>query len=364
MLSIPRRDITCAFGRLAMRVERIINSVAPIRINDLGGWTDTWFAGYGAVLNMAVYPYVQCQMEVMSGDGIRPLHVTIHAENYRDQYTIRADDAAIEKHPLLEAAIHNMGVPADREFFVNLYSQAPGGCSTGTSAAVSVALIGALAAAGGIQMTPAQVAAKAQEIETVDLKQQCGIQDQIASAYGGICFIEMYQYPHATVSSLDLPRSLWWELEQRLSLIYVGRTHKSSDVHNQVIAELERDKGRSPVLEKLRGAAHHGKDAILSGDLRGFGKAMIQNTEAQRELSSFLIGSTAQKIIDVAKKWDAWGWKVNGAGGEGGSLTILSCAKMSHQRKMLEEIEALGQGIRHIPTYLSRYGLRVWASAP
>ena len=37
------------------RPDRIINSVAPMRICDNGGWTDTWFARYGKVFNIAVY---------------------------------------------------------------------------------------------------------------------------------------------------------------------------------------------------------------------------------------------------------------------------------------------------------------------
>ena len=33
---------------------RIINSVAPIRICDNGGWTDTWFAEYGKIFNIEI----------------------------------------------------------------------------------------------------------------------------------------------------------------------------------------------------------------------------------------------------------------------------------------------------------------------
>ena len=43
---------------------RIINSVAPIRICDNGGWTDTWFAKYGKIFNLGVYPYAEVQIEV------------------------------------------------------------------------------------------------------------------------------------------------------------------------------------------------------------------------------------------------------------------------------------------------------------
>ncbi len=40
--------------KLAMN--RIVNAIAPTRVCDLGGWTDTWFAGHGAVLDVATYP--------------------------------------------------------------------------------------------------------------------------------------------------------------------------------------------------------------------------------------------------------------------------------------------------------------------
>ncbi len=43
---------------------KIINAVAPIRICDNGGWTDTWFAGHGKIFNIGVYPYAEVQIEV------------------------------------------------------------------------------------------------------------------------------------------------------------------------------------------------------------------------------------------------------------------------------------------------------------
>ena len=46
----------------APRPVRLINSIAPIRICDNGGWTDTWFAGYGRIFNIGVYPYVEVQL--------------------------------------------------------------------------------------------------------------------------------------------------------------------------------------------------------------------------------------------------------------------------------------------------------------
>lgn len=341
-------------------MKRIINAVAPIRVCDLGGWTDTWFAEYGRVLNIGVYPYVQCQMIVSdTGHG----KVTIHAENYGDRYTIDPAEIVYDRHPLLEAAIDAMDVPRTGDIEVNLFSSVPAGSSTGTSAAVSVALIGALDALTPGRMTPGEVAAKAHEIETRYLELQCGIQDQICSAYGGVCYIEMTHYPHATVSQVQVPNSVWWELEVRLSLVFLGTSHKSSEVHTKVIRELEGEGKTSPKIDALRKPPGAGKDALYAGDFEAFGRAMTDNTEAQRDLNPALVSNVAQQVIDVAREHGALGVKLNGAGGDGGSVTVLSGSSRAAQRAMLREIEELNADLRVIPVLLSRYGLRVWETS-
>ena len=51
---------------------------------------------------------------------------------------------------------------------------------------------------------------------------------------------------------------------------------------------------------------------------------MVENTDAQTQLHSELVGADAQAIIGCAREHGALGWKVNGAGGDGGSLTLLT----------------------------------------
>lgn len=341
-------------------MKRIINAVAPIRICDLGGWTDTWFARHGLVLNMGIYPYVQCQMTVEEAVG-HPGRLTIYAENYGDRYTIDPQDVVYDRHPLLEACVVAMRIPRGLDIEVAIYSTIPGGSSTGTSAAVTVALIGALDRLTPGRLTPHQVAAKAHEVETVLLKQQSGIQDQLCSAFGGINLIEMHEYPHASVSPILIPNTLWWELESRMSLIFLGHTHASSAVHEKVIRELrEAGDDGGEKLDALRRQALAGRDALYDGDLDAFGRAMIANTDAQAALNPALVSADAHAVFDIARRHHAIGWKVNGAGGDGGSVSILGSPSRVEQRQMLREIESLGNGIRVIDTYLSRYGLRVW----
>jgi len=337
---------------------RIISSVAPIRIADFGGWTDTWFAKYGRVLNIAVYPYVEVQIHVYRR-GNRP-PVSIYAENYGERYTLEAIGGAYDRHPLLEAAIQYMGVPKDLALEITLFSEAPVGASTGTSAAVSVALIGALDWLTPGRMTPHEVAAAAHRIETELLHQQCGVQDQLASAYGGICYIEILDYPHAIVSPIVLPNSIWWELERRLTLIFLGQSHSSSKVHEMVIRELESAGPEAEKLAPLRETPVKAKNALYAGDFEALGQAMIENTEAQRRLHPNLISPRHQAVIDIAQRFGALGWKVNGAGGDGGSVTILGGPDSAIQRQMLATIKKELPYTQNIPIYLSRFGLRVW----
>jgi D-glycero-alpha-D-manno-heptose-7-phosphate kinase len=338
---------------------RIINAVAPIRICDNGGWTDTWFAKYGQIFNIGVYPYAEVQIEVYPL-GALPDRVVIFAENYGERYALQPNHSGWDRHPLLEAAIELMGVPEDLSFQVTIFSDAPSGASTGTSSAVTVALIGALDQLTPGRLTPHEVAYKAQSVEVDMLGQQCGIQDQLCSAYGGINFIDMFDYPYSSVSQLQIPNSIWWELERRLVLIYLGKSHSSSDVHKRVIEQLEDAGPDCQQLNDLRATAKPSRDAVYAGDFSALGQAMIDNTEAQSRLHPYLISADAARIIEIARVHGALGWKVNGAGGEGGSVTLLCGDHSSVKRSLIREIEAENPLYQNIPIYLSRYGLRIW----
>jgi D-glycero-alpha-D-manno-heptose-7-phosphate kinase len=338
---------------------RVINSVAPIRVCDNGGWTDTWFARRGAIFSIGVYPYAEVQVQVF--DEGEP-GIVLHAENYGERYAVATPPSTWGPHPLLEAAIVYMRVSEELRLEVTIHSEAPAGAGTGTSAAVTVALVGALDALTPGRLTAHEAAYAAQAVETDLLRRQCGIQDQLASAYGGINYIEMLEYPRATVSAIRLPDALWWELERRLVLVYLGRSHDSSAIHEQVIRELEDAGPDSPALEELRTTAPRSRDALYAGDFAALGRAMIENTEAQSRLSPALVGSEASEVIALARDHGALGWKVNGAGGEGGSVTLLCDAHSPRKRALVRAIESASPEYRHVPTYLSRHGLRVWTT--
>ena len=126
------------------------------------------------------------------------------------------------------------------------------------------------------------------------------------------------------------------------------------------VSEIQDAGPDSPQLQMLRKTAGPSRDAVYAGDFTALGQAMQANTQAQQMLNPFLVSQDAQQVIAIAREHGALGWKVNGAGGEGGTVTLLCNDRSSAKRAMLRDIEAENTLFKNIPIYLSRYGLRRW----
>ena len=100
------------------------------------------------------------------------------------------------------------------------------------------------------------------------------------------------------------------------------------------------------------------KDTVYAGDWMQLGRIMDENTDVQRHLHEGLVCEQFEDIITVARDFQALGCKVNGAGGDGGSITILTDGDMSTKRRLLGTLT--DKGYHSLPIYLSRQGLRVW----
>ncbi|MDH4148292.1 MAG: GHMP kinase [Acidimicrobiia bacterium] len=338
---------------------RRARATAPVRVADAGGWTDTWFAGHGAVCNVAVGPAVAVEVEVSGqpssddgpssgggpssdggpsgiGDG---WVVELDVRDFGDSYRFHLD-APPARHPLLEAALARAlrlaadGAPGRQPFIgpgtlrARIEASVPPGSSLGTSAAVTVALLSAATAALAPERAtaPQELARQAHLVETEDLGDQSGIQDQVAAAHGGALLVEMGAYPLADARPLRLTEATWDALADRLVTVYLGRPHRSSAVHEAVIERLVGSTAGQVQarLEPLRAAARASAAALEAGDLAAYGRALVANTAAQAGLDERLIGADARAVIDRAGRVGVDGWKVNGAGGDGGSVTVLA----------------------------------------
>jgi len=329
----------------------IIEAIASNRVGDFGGWTDTWFAKSGAVVNFAVDLFARVTIKTRRRPG-----VTIYAQNFGDVVEIPDLEKATYEHThgLLIAALKVMEIKQGLDVWIS--ADVPAGCGTGSSAAVSVAMIKGLSVLSGRYLVAHEVARLAHQLETKELKIESGIQDQIAAAHGGVCYIEMYEYPNAYVSPIDLAEPTRMELENHWVLVYEGARHLSSNVHLKVIEGLKKKGSKTrKALDTLKETAAEAKKALLSGDLAYLAEVMNANNAAQRALHPEIATENFEKIEDIARRKGATGAMINGAGG-GGSILLL-CRP---GRKFEVERALAKEGFRVLPCRINPYPARAW----
>lgn len=325
---------------------------AVVRILDVGGWLDTWFAGFGEVFSLGVFSRYFCSdtdapflgVDVLVNRQVRKGNdgrVTVIAAD--PAYNIRvpiSDLIAGRAHGNLILAMLSL-MPLDKllpeegqtcDVEIRIMSPFRPGASVGTSAAVTIAVGKAinelLVGLGHRRVNASRLATLAFRAEVEVLDQQSGTQDQNSAARkAGPRFMRIRSYPKTSFEHVRITRLTGRELLAGLMTIEVG-PHVSTVEHGRVIKEQEGKGPDSPELKRLRPLAARARKCLEAGDLVGFGRAMKANTQAQRMLCPGLVGPEHQRIIDLAKKYPAClGWKVNGAGGDGGSITLLFASR-------------------------------------
>jgi len=326
----------------------VINEVltrAPVRICDIGGWTDTWFYPEGAVFNFCIDLYSYVRVIENGKDLIRiyaeNLGKTVEVYNFKGfEYNGKLD--------LLKAAVNRIEVEKGLDIYVR--ADAPPGCGTGTSASIAVALISALATYKGIHMDQNQIARLAHKLEIEELGLESGVQDQYAASYGGVNFMEI-NYPNVEILKININEKRIFELESQFILLYLS-SRSSSEMHNAVIENYKKkDVDTLDSFDIMKECAYNMKNAINS-DIVNIGDVMNRNWEAQKKLHPLMVNPIIDKAEKIAKSNGAIGFKCNGAGG-GGTATILAGRGHEHQirTKLVEN------GYRIIPFKLCFKGV-------
>jgi len=296
-------------------MKKVVYSRAPVRICDIGGWTDTWFYPKGVVFNIAVDLFTYLRVCENSSNNI-----CITSENLEIETKFNVNNIIYDgKLDLLKAVINKMGI--DKGIDILVRSDVPPGCGTGTSASVAVALISALAHLQGEEKDPLQIANLAHQIETDELKLESGVQDQYAAAKGGINFMEI-DYPSVKLTPITVSKRRMYEYENQLILIYFG-SRSSSEMHKVVIKKFkQKDEKVIKAFDTIKNCALKMKNSAKL-TLEEIGAILNTNWSAQKQLHPLMTNSSIEKAEKIARDKGALGFKCNGAGG-GGSATILA----------------------------------------
>ncbi|TFF89235.1 MAG: GHMP kinase, partial [Promethearchaeota archaeon] len=208
----------------------LIRSKAPFRVSFGGGGTD--MPPYctehgGCVINTTIDRHVHVSIKPIKENKI---NVIFFNENEEVTFDL-GDINYTENFEIFKGVVNVLNIKDG--FEITVYSELPAGSGMGGSSSLCVALIGAFNEYYNMGLNKHEIAEIACHVERVELKQRGGYQDQFAAAYGGFNFIEFTE--EVNVIPIKISSEMLNELQYRLILCYVGGSHFSSDIQQEVI---------------------------------------------------------------------------------------------------------------------------------
>ena len=332
----------------------IIRSKAPFRVSFGGGGTD--MPPYctehgGCVISTTIDRHIYISVEPRDDEKVRVFSINYNKEILFDV----GDRDYTGDFELFKGVINVLNI--NDGFNITVYSDLPAGSGMGGSSSLCVALIGAFNELYNFKLNKHEIASKACDIERVELKQKGGYQDQFAAAYGGFNFIEFSN--GIKVSPIKTTEEMINELQYSLILCYVGGSHFSSDIQDEVLKGYEFEKKSfMEAMQDLKDVAYSMRKIIESKDisqLNKFGEFLHKGWLAKKSLSSKISNKNIENFYLTSRKYGVLGGKLLGAGG-GGHLLLFSNPEKKYN--VIKELEKIGGKI--VNFHFNPKGLEVW----
>lgn len=336
-------------ARSALTPIRVARAAAPVRLDFAGGWTDVPpFSARegGAVINATIALFARAE--------VRPHPTEFHlcAEELGAEAGVAAPDAPVADDRL---ALHSAALRVFRPapwLSLSTRSDVPPGSGLGSSGALDVALVAALATALDQSLEPLQCAERAWHLEAVELGLPGGKQDQYASAIGGFNLMH-FDDPAVRVTPLALDREFLSELAGRIVLCYTGASRLSGNTIARVMAGYER--GEQQIVgafRTMRETALGMPEALRRGDLTRIGALLDRNWAAQQALDAGMCTDTMARLDAAMRRAGALGGKAAGSGA-GGCMFFLAGRDVAAAREA-----AIACGARPLPVEWTEAGVR------
>lgn len=339
-----------------MSTSLIIRSRAPLRISFGGGGTDV--APYsdergGLVVNATInrYAYVTLVPNRTGLVRLRSLDYN-HEVIYQAGMQIPPFD---EQMDLAKGILNRLDLSSGGGFDLFTHSDCPPGSGLGASSTLMVALIGAFNIWQQLGLDRHQIAQLAFEIERQDLGIKGGKQDQYCATFGGFNFME-FSKEQVLVHPLQLSQDWISELEYSLVLAYTGRSRDSSGIIEAQIQNFSnKDTESTLAMDKTKEMAILMKQALISGDVAGFGNLLHEAWQAKKGMSDRITNNHIDALYEAARSAGALGGKISGAGGGGFMYFFTEFDRRREVEQALTE-----QGAEIVPFGFTQGGLQTW----
>jgi D-glycero-alpha-D-manno-heptose-7-phosphate kinase len=253
---------------------------------------------------------------------------------------------------LIKAAITHIRPPG--AIHVTTSTEAPPGSGLGASAALAVALLGALHRCRGETPAPEELVHDAMYVENVLLGNINGGQDQYASVLGGFHALAFGPEQKVDVTALPLRPSAIDDLEERSLLVYSGESHLSGHVLDQIMANYRRgDRHTVGALRDLKRIAYETERALVEAAFDDLAALIAATGEAQHLLHPVMTPPTVRRLAQIGTSHGALASKMVGAGG-GGCMFFLCVPE--RKQELARALDA--EGAQVLPTRFSARGVQ------
>ena len=321
----------------------MIISRTPVRVSFCGGGTDVdWFAesepNGGRVTSFALSRHIHVTVNARFDDRVRVSYSKMEI----------VDDFEELEHELVREAMRLTGVTSGIE--ITTIADIPSrGTGLGSSSTVTVGLLNALHRFAGREVSAAQLADEACQIEIDVLGQPIGRQDQYAAAFGGINSIS-FTGEGVDVEPLDLSDDVLARLESEFTLVFTGMSRRASSVLSE---SPEDESDKLARLRTIRTQADEARAHLECGDLSGLGELLEVAWQAKRGITASVSNEELDALHDRLLNLGASGAKLLGAGG--GGFFLVHGDTTLRERLTAE----LGANHRIIPLSVDFFGSRI-----
>lgn len=330
-----------------------ITVTCPTRIDFTGGFTDVMpfrATQWVSHVNLAINLPVEVVVETGSNHGI-----TLKDNSNQTSITYTSVDEIDQRFPLIGAALRHLEI--NNSITIRINSHAPHGAGLGTSGALSVALVTALMLFKGqaLPVDNSEIAMVASEIELMS-GTLGGLQDQFASATGGLNLFQFYGTEHS-IKRVSLSDQLKREIEKYVLILYPGGSRSSSDIVTKIMDEYS--KGNTIVgraLLSLNELAIEIMKSLKRAEWTKLSSLLRDVREQQVILHPDIIDKKNLQIINNLSKLGIEGTKLLGGGGCG--TCLLAVSRNSGSRKIIKNFCDV-QNVGILPVKCASKGIQV-----
>ena len=334
---------------------KTVFSKAPLRMALAGGGTDLepYYSRYGGfVLNATIDQYAYCKVEPSREWCFKSIDLGIE-EKHNLWNNVDYIDSKLK---LLINSYQYLTKDVEREpVKITTYVEAPPGSGLGSSSALVVALIAAIAEYYNVPLGEYDMAEYAIEIERKICDLPGGKQDQFAAAFGGFNFMEFLKDGRTIVNPLRLNQKTQNMMELSTVLYYVGKPRKDSRVIENTAKGLVDSKTVLNATHEIRNACINYKRSLLMGDFDMISELMETYWRMKLETNPHVASPEILDSYDYARKNGATAAKISGAGG-GGHMVLFT--EFEERHRLISALK--NKEGRVVPFKFVNHGVDVW----